>query len=124
MTLKSRIVTLKEPEAGETVGYGRARVLSAGTKVAAVPAGYADGLHRVCSNRLSVLVQGRRTQVLGRICMDMCMIDVTDFSGIGPGSEITIFGEGLPLDEAAELAGTITYELLCSVSPRVPRVYR
>jgi alanine racemase len=124
MTLKSRITALKEPEDGATVGYGRVHTLPAGAKVAAVPAGYADGLHRICSDCLPVLVRGRRTQVIGRICMDMCMIDVTGFPGIEPGSEITFFGEGLPLEEAAGLASTITYELLCAVSPRVPRVYR
>jgi alanine racemase len=111
-------------EAGATVSYGRLHTLSEGALIAGLPAGYGDGLHRVCSNRLPVLAQGRRTQVLGRICMDMCMIDATDLPGLKPGDEVTLFGEGLPLEEAAELAGTITYELLCAVSSRVPRVYR
>jgi alanine racemase len=123
MTLKTRVAAIKAPSSGATVSYGRLRALPAGSRGAVLPAGYADGLPRICSDRLPVLAGARRSQVLGRICMDLCMIDATALPGLAPGDEITLFGENLPPEEAAGLAGTITYELLCAVSSRVPRVY-
>ena len=84
--------------------------------------GYADGLHRALSGKMDMLVNGRRARQIGRICMDMCMLDVTDIP-CRPGDVATVFGAGVSVDELAELAGTISYELLCAISPRVPRVY-
>jgi alanine racemase len=96
-------------------------------KIAVITIGYADGLHRILSGKLDVLIRGRRVKQVGRICMDMCMVDVTDIPDAEPGDIVTIFGrdgEGfIPVEEPAALAGTISYELLCAVSPRVPRVY-
>lgn len=85
--------------------------------------GYADGLHRVLSNKGSVWLAGKARPILGRVCMDMCMVALDDDAQVEPGDEAEIFGPHLPAEDQAELAGTIQYELLCAVSPRVPRVY-
>ena len=82
----------------------------------------ADGLPRLCSDRLEVLIRGQRAPIVGRVCMDMCMADATGL-GTAPGDEVELFGEHLPVEDTAALAGTIQYELLCAVSPRVPREY-
>ena len=84
--------------------------------------GYGDGLPRVLSNQLEVRIRDRLCPVLGRICMDMCMVDVTGLPGARPGETATVYGPGLT-DRAAQLAGTISYELLCHITPRIPRVY-
>ena len=84
--------------------------------------GYADGLPRALSNRWSVMIRGQACPILGRVCMDMCMADVTGLPGVQAGEVATVFGPGLT-GRAAELAGTISYELLCHIAPRVPRVY-
>lgn len=123
MTLKTRVVAVTEHQAGDTVGYGRTFTLTRPTRLAVLPIGYADGLHRALSNKLRVLVGGALAPQVGRICMDLCMVDVTDLPQVRPGDEVTIFGDGRPIEETAALAGTITYELCCAVSPRVPRVY-
>ncbi|MDD4715282.1 MAG: alanine racemase [Oscillospiraceae bacterium] len=127
MSLKSRIVSVKDLEAGTPISYGCTRVLQRDSRVAVLPIGYADGLHRVCSDRLPVLLRGKRTKVLGRICMDMCMIDVTGIPEAKPGDIATLFGvDGeafLPVEEMAGLAGTVSYEIICSPAVRVPRVY-
>lgn len=85
--------------------------------------GYADGLHRVLSNQGSVWLAGKTRPILGRVCMDMCMVALDEDAQVEPGDEAEIFGSHLPAEVQAELAGTIQYELLCAVSPRVPRVY-
>ena len=85
--------------------------------------GYADGLSRKCSDRLSVWLRGRLAPLVGRVCMDLCMVDVTGVPGVTPGDEVEVYGPHAPVEAAAELAGTIQYELLCNVSKRVPRLY-
>jgi alanine racemase len=79
----------------------------------------------LCSNRATVLIQGRRAPVVGRVCMDMSVVDVTDFPEVGVGERVVLFGEDrgqhLPVEEIADFAGTISYEILCGISPRVPR---
>lgn len=123
MTLKSRVVSVKDLPAGSPVSYGGTCVLERDSRIAVLPIGYADGLSRALSNRMEVLLHGKRVPVLGRICMDLCMVDVTDIPEVKAGSVATVFGEALPLEEKAEAAGTIQYELLCAVSRRVPRIY-
>ena len=91
--------------------------------MAAVPVGYADGLFRGLSNRMEMKVRGKMAPQIGRISMDMCMLDVTDVPGVTIGDEVTVFGDGASLQTLADTLGTITYELLCAVSPRVCRVY-
>jgi alanine racemase len=89
-----------------------------------LPIGYADGFHRVLSNQGSVLLNGQRRPIMGRVCMDMCMIGLNEGDDVGPGDVAEVFGPSCPIEQDADLAGTIQYELLCAVSPRVPRVYR
>ena len=122
MTLKTRVASVKTVPAGTPVSYGCTHVLDRETKLAALTIGYADGLPRLCSDRLEVLIGGQRAPVVGRICMDMCMADVTGLD-VAPGDEVEVFGEHLPIEDVAALAGTIQYELLCAVSPRVHRAY-
>lgn len=122
--LTTRIVQVKELEVGETVGYGRAGRIERPTTVATIPIGYADGLDRRLGGGVwSVSVGGQRAPIIGRICMDSCMIDVTGIE-CSEGEEVVIFGgEGGSVVEMAELLGTIPYEVMTSVSSRVKRIY-
>ena len=122
MTVKSRIAVVRDLPAGAKISYGCTATLERDSKVAVLPMGYGDGLPRVLSNKLEVLIGDRLCPVLGRICMDMCMVDVTDAPGVKAGDVATVYGPGLT-DWAAQLAGTIPYELLCQLTPRVPRLY-
>jgi len=124
MTLKSRVAAVMRHAAGESVSYGRTVILNRDSSVAVLPVGYADGLHRVLSNKMRVCFDGNWAPQIGRICMDMCMADVTELPGVKTGDVAVLFGEGgIGAEEAAALAGTIPYEIFCAVSPRVPRVY-
>ena len=122
MTVKSRIAAVRALPAGAKISYGCTATLERDSKIAVLPMGYGDGLPRCLSNKLKVLIGDKLCPVLGRICMDMCMVDVTDVSGVKAGDIATIYGPGLT-DCAARLAGTIPYELLCQLTPRVPRLY-
>jgi alanine racemase len=127
MSLRTRIASISEHEAGDTVGYGRTYRVMKKSRVAVLPVGYADGLHRVLSNNMYFLVRGKRARQVGQICMDMCMADVTDVPGCSPGDIATVFGrdgdDSISVEELACNAGTINYEMVCAVSKRVPRVY-
>lgn len=123
LTLKSRISAVREIPAGTTVSYGCTARLERDSRLAVLPIGYGDGFSRNFSDRMEVLIRGQRCKVVGRVCMDMCMVDVTDLPQVHAGDVAVIYGrEGL-LETGAKLAGTIPYELLCNVNPRVPRVY-
>ena len=122
MTVKSRIAAVRELPAGSFISYGCTATLERDSKIAVLPMGYGDGLPRCLSNKLEVLIEDKLCPVLGRICMDMCMVDVTDAPGVKAGDVATVYGPGLT-DWAAQLAGTIPYELLCQLTPRVPRLY-
>ena len=122
MTVKSRIAAVRELPAGSFISYGCTARLERASKIAVLPMGYGDGLPRCLSNKLEMLIGDRLCPVLGRICMDMCMVDVTDAPGVKAGDVATVYGPGLT-DWAAQLAGTIPYELLCQLTPRVPRLY-
>lgn len=122
MTVKSRIAAVRTLPAGSFISYGCTARLERDSKIAVLPMGYGDGLPRALSNKLEVLIGDRLYSVLGRICMDMCMVDVTDAPGVKAGDVAQVYGPGLT-DWAAELAGTIPYELLCQLTPRVPRLY-
>lgn len=122
MTVKSRIAAVRELPAGAKISYGCTATLERDSKVAVLPMGYGDGLPRCLSNKLEVLIGDKLCPVLGRICMDMCMVDVTDAPGVKAGDVAVVYGPGLT-QRAAQLAGTIPYELLCQLTPRVPRLY-
>lgn len=127
MQLKSTIAHIKEVEQGEAISYGGIYVTNRKSKVATIPIGYADGYSRLLSGRAKVIVNGKFVPVLGRICMDQCMIDVTDVNNINIEDEVVLFGaqEGLsiPIEELAQIEGTINYELLCVIGKRIPRCY-
>ena len=124
MTLKSRVAAVRDLPGDTPVSYGcTQRVGHNGGRVAVLPIGYADGLHVVLSGRGNVWLGGRRRPIIGRVCMDMCMVALEEGDQVKAGDEAEIFGAHLPVEESAELAGTIQYELLCAVSARVPRVY-
>ncbi|MBI1886373.1 MAG: alanine racemase [Chloroflexi bacterium] len=127
LSLRSRIVRLSPLPAGETVSYGRTWRAERPSLIGLVTCGYGDGLPRVLSNRGSLLVRGRRVPIVGRVCMDMSMADVTDVPEVAEGDEVTIIGrdgEGqITAEEIGELCGTISYEILCGIAARVPRLF-
>ena len=127
MSLRARIAHIKTLDKGVAISYGCTYVTDKPTRVATVCAGYADGVPRVISNKAEVLVRGRRAPIIGRICMDQFMIDVTDIPDVRVDDLATIFGEDggdcIYADDVAEIAGTIGYELVCGITVRIPRVY-
>jgi len=127
MSWKSRIVFLKQVPAGTPVSYGRSYYTQGNTRVATVPLGYGDGYSRLFSNRGWMLVRGQRVPVIGRVCMDLTMLDVGKVPFVQEGDEVVALGEqgeeAIDADELAAELGTINYEVLCSVGKRVPRVY-
>ncbi len=124
MTLKTRVASVKTLPAGTAVSYGRTHTLDREARLAVLTIGYGDGLPRACSDRLRVWLGGGCATVVGRVCMDLCMVDVTDLPEVKPGDVAEIYGPHVPVEDAANLAGTIQYELLCNVNKRVPRLYR
>lgn len=124
MQLKSTISQIKELRAGETVGYGRRGKLERDGRIGTVGIGYADGIMRAAGNgRFSVLVRGKSAPIVGSVCMDMCMIDLTNLPEATEGDTVVFFGERLSVRALAEAAGTIPYEIFTAVSRRVRRVY-
>ncbi|MDI6756276.1 MAG: alanine racemase [Thermodesulfobacteriota bacterium] len=127
MQFKTKIVFIKQVQAGTPIGYGGTYTTSKETFIATLPVGYADGYSRDLSNRASVLIGGRRCPVVGRVCMDQIMVDLGLSSDAQIGDEVVLFGrqgdEEITVTELADLAGTINYELVCAISGRVPRVY-
>lgn len=122
MSVKARISAVRALPKGTCVSYGRTAVLERDSRLAVIPMGYGDGLPRLLSNKMSFLIHGVPCPIVGRVCMDMCMVDVTDLPEVFPGDVATIYSGELA-QQAAKLTETIVYELLCDVSPRVPRVY-
>lgn len=128
MRWRTEIVRLKDLPAGHAVGYGMTFRTERPTRLATLPVGYADGYNRLLSNKGDVLVRGRRAPVVGRVSMDLITVDVTDIPGARCGDEVILLGhqgvEEVTVEEMAAKIGTISYEVLCGVSARVPRVYR
>lgn len=123
MSLKTTVSTIKTYPAGTAISYGGIYKTEKKTRMGVVPYGYADGLFRCLSNRCELMTKEGPAPQRGKICMDMCMIDLTDKMGVDVGSEVEVFGRNNPIENMAELAGTIPYELTCAVSKRVPRRY-
>ncbi len=125
MTLKSRVAHIKELDAGVGVSYGKEYITDKKTKLATIPIGYADGYIRALLGKAKMEAGGGLASVVGRICMDQCMIDVTNVNNIDIGDEVTIFGNGkITADDVAGWLGTINYEVLCLIARRVPRIYK
>jgi len=119
MTLTSEIIGIQELAAGDTVGYGSRFEASGPMKVGVVACGYADGYPRQAPNGVPIVVDGVRTMLIGRVSMDMMTVDLTPVPNAHVGSKVTLWGEGLPIDEVAQAAGTLGYELMCALAPRV-----
>ncbi|GGH01416.1 alanine racemase [Silvibacterium dinghuense] len=126
---KTRVISLRTIEPGETAGYNATFHAEKPTRLALLPVGYADGLNRLLSNRGAVLIRGQRAPIAGRVSMDLTIVDVTDIDGVKLGDEAVILGEQraerswarITADELAAIEGTIPYEVLCAIGPRVPR---
>jgi alanine racemase len=127
LSLITRIAFLKKVPAGVPISYGRTFVTKRESLIATLPVGYADGYRRSLSNKGEVLVRGERAPIVGRVCMDMCMADVTDIAGVSEGDNVVLIGsqgsERITADDIAKITGTISYEVLCGISSRVPRIY-
>ena len=127
MTLSSRLIGMQHLVAGDTVGYGSSFIAERPMRIGVVACGYADGYPRHCSTGTPVLVNGVRCRMVGRVSMDMITVDLTPVPDAAMGSEVTLWGRAssgaaLPIDEVAQAAGTVGYELMCAVAPRVPVV--
>ena len=122
MTVKSVVSMVKTLKAGSFVSYGMTYKADRDIMVATVAAGYADGYPRKLSNKGEVLIAGKRAKIIGRVCMDQFMIDVTDIENVNMGDEVILFGRDLSVDGIAALCDTINYEIVCGIAPRVPRI--
>ncbi|MBU6195389.1 MAG: alanine racemase, partial [Burkholderiales bacterium] len=124
MTLRSRLIGLQNLQPGDTVGYGSTYTARQAQRIGIVACGYADGYPRHAPTGTPVLVDGVRCSIVGRVSMDLITVDLTPAPQAGVGSEVTLWGQGpgavLPIDEVAHAAGTIGYELMCALAPRVP----
>ena len=127
MSLKSRVSNIKTLEEAGGISYGLKHVGKKGDIVATIPIGYADGLTRLLSNKGEVIIKDNKYKIVGAICMDQCMVDVTGSKDIKIGDEVILFGETennkITVEEIAEKIGTINYEVVCTISRRVPRIY-
>ncbi|AMP20926.1 hypothetical protein AZF37_06895 [endosymbiont 'TC1' of Trimyema compressum] len=123
LTLKGKIVQIKTMEKGEPISYEGTFVTERKTKVAVLPIGYADGISRQLSNKGCFLVHGQKAKIIGNVCMDQLMLDVTDIPNVKVKDEVILYGEDNPVETFADILGTIPYEVYCSISERIPRVY-
>lgn len=127
MSLKTHLSFLKELAAGESISYGRTYTTTSKTAVATIPAGYADGYARIMSNKARVIINGHYAPIIGNICMDQCMCDVSGIPDVHIGSEAILLGKSggceITAEELAEIQQTINYEVVCAIGKRVPRIY-
>ncbi len=127
MHFKTKVSAIKQISGGKVISYGCTYLAQKRTNIATIPVGYADGLSRLLSNKGNVLIKNQRVPIVGRICMDQTMLDVTRIHSIDTETEVTIFGGSkeafISIDEVAEQMGTINYEVVCLIGKRVPRVY-
>lgn len=127
MELKSHVTYVKEVPEGAAISYGGTYVADKKRRVATIPVGYADGYPRQLSNKGWVLIHGKKAPILGRVCMDQFMVDVTEIGDVKKGDEVTLLGrdgdEFISIEEIGDLCGRFSYEFACDISPRVPRIY-
>ena len=124
MTLRASVIALRDVPAGESVGYGQVWTAKRNSRIATVGIGYADGYPRHCPSGTPVLINQQRALLAGRVSMDMITVDVTDLPEVKIGDKVELWGQNLAIDEIAHYAGTVSYELVTRVSPRVPRVVK
>lgn len=123
--LKSKIIMLKTVKEGTSIGYGRSYIAKRETKVATIPIGYADGFRRSLSNKWHVYINGKKCPIIGKICMDGFMADVTELEDVNEGDEVIIWdNEHITLEEIAQECETINYEIMSTISNRVPRIFK
>ncbi len=120
MTLESELIAVRDLRPGDSVGYGRTYTAGRPMRIGVVACGYADGYPRHAPTGTPILVGGKRTRTVGRVAMDTLFADLTGIPEAAVGSPVTLWGEGLSADEVAASAGTVSYELLCALTPRVP----
>ena len=128
MSLHTSVAQIRDVPAGTDVSYGRTYTTEKPTRMAVLPIGYADGLSRALSGKVSFRIHGKDAPVIGRICMDMCMVDVSGIEGVSVGDTATLFGYDetgalIPCERVSDALGTIPYEVLCFVNKRIPRFY-
>jgi alanine racemase len=127
MSFKTRVIHIKDMESGDVVGYGRTYRITKPTRVATLPLGYDDGYNRLLSNQGEVIIRGKKASIIGRVCMDQCFVDVTNIKDVSVGDEVVLYGsqgqETIPIESIAKQLNTIPYEVTCSISKRVPRIY-
>ena len=127
LSWKTVVSMIKDVKPGETIGYGRSYVAQKSIKVATLPVGYADGYNRLLSNKGYVLINGKKAHIIGRICMDQMMVNVSDIDDVSVGDEVVLLGKScnfqFTADDMASLIDTIGYEIVCDISKRVPRIY-
>ncbi|MCR5281815.1 MAG: alanine racemase, partial [Lachnospiraceae bacterium] len=127
LSLKSHIVYVKDLPAGRSVSYGGTYTAESPRRIATIPVGYGDGYPRSLSSKGYVLIRGQKAPILGRVCMDQFMVDVTDIEGAACGDEVTLIGkdgsEEITMELLGDLSGRFNYELACDLGPRIPRVY-
>lgn len=128
LSVTTKVVQVRTLKPGESTSYNRTYVVRRPSRIAVLPLGYADGYSRLLSNRGAVLINGKRAPVVGRVCMDMTMADVTDVPGVSAGTDVTVIGrqenEQITATDIATWQGTIAYEVLCSLGPRITRIYK
>lgn len=124
MTVKSVVSMVKEINKGDTVNYGRTFKANKKMTVATITAGYADGYPRSLSNQGFVIINGQKANIIGRVCMDQMSVDVSNIPNVKMGDEVILFGNDLLVDTLANMCGTINYEIICGISPRVPRIIK
>jgi alanine racemase len=127
MELKTHVIYVKEVEAGVGISYNATYVTNKKTRIATIPVGYADGYSRNLSNYGKVIIHGQYAPIVGRICMDQCMVDVTDIKDVKQGDLVTLLGREanafISAEELAQWSHSFAYELVCTVGKRIPRVY-
>ncbi len=127
LSWKSVVSLVKDVKPGDTIGYGRSYMVEKPMRVATIPTGYADGYSRLLSNKGWVLIEGRKASIVGCVCMDQMMVDVSEIDGVGIGTEVVLLGrsggEVITADDLANVYGTIGYEIVCGINKRVRRVY-
>jgi len=122
-SFKTRVSNIKSLSKGQSVSYGRKFIAKDERTIAVLAVGYGDGYSRCLSNKGEVFIKGQRAKIIGTVCMDQCMIDISHISGVKIGDEVLLYGIELPIEEIAEKIGTINYEITCMITMRVPKLY-